>query len=172
MTHRPPSIRSRAVTGEREITGRHVLITLLAFFGLVVLVNVAMVRAAISTFGGLDTPSSYEAGLQFKAEEARAAAQNARDWTVTASLTPSGNNHVLAVDVHDVLGSAVAGIAVNARLMHPVDERRDLAIALGEIGPGRFRGTAAVPAGVWRLELIIGRDGAQLFRSENRVMVK
>jgi nitrogen fixation protein FixH len=172
MTRHPPSIRSKAVTGERELTGRHVLIALVAFFGLVILVNVAMVRAAISTFGGLDTPSSYEAGLEFKAEEARAAAQTARDWTVTASLIPSGVERVLSVDVRDARGSAVSAISVNARLMHPVDERHDLAIALREIAPGSFRGGAAVPAGLWRLELTVVRDGVRLFRSENRVMVK
>ena len=54
---------------------------LLGFFGLVIVVNLVMVRAAISTFGGVDTPSSYQAGLAFKAEEAAAAAQNARGWT-------------------------------------------------------------------------------------------
>jgi nitrogen fixation protein FixH len=172
MTRHPPSIRSKSATGEREITGRHVLIMLVAFFGLVVLVNVAMVRAAISTFGGLDTPSSYEAGLQYKAEEARAAAQNARDWTVAASLTPSGKQHILAVDVHDARGAAIGSIGVSARFMHPVDERRDVTMALSETGPGRFSGAAVVPAGAWRLELIIERDGTRLFRSENRVMVK
>ena len=59
---------------------------LVAFFGLVMVVNVVMVKAAISTFGGVDTQSSYQAGLAFKAEEAAAAAQNARDWPVDATL--------------------------------------------------------------------------------------
>ena len=68
----------------RPITGRMVLAALVAFFGFVMLVNIVMVRAAITTFGGVDTPSSYQAGLAFKAEEAEAAAQAARNWTVEA----------------------------------------------------------------------------------------
>ena len=88
------------------------------------------------------------------------------------AFRPSGEDRVLTVDVHDAGGSAVSAISVNARFMHPVDERRDLAIALGETAPGSFRGAAPVPAGVWRLELTVEREGVQLFRSENRVMVK
>jgi nitrogen fixation protein FixH len=172
MTGRPPSIRSRAAAGERELTGRHVLIMLIAFFGLVTLVNIAMIGAAISTFGGVDIPSSYEAGLQFKSEEARAAAQDARHWTVTAHVSPSGEEQVLTVDVRDAVGSAVGGIAVNARLVHAIDQRRDVPIALSETGPGAFRGFAAAPAGLWRLDLAVERDGEQLFRSENRVVIR
>jgi nitrogen fixation protein FixH len=43
-----------------------VLAMLIGFFGLVIAVNLVMVRAALSTFGGVDTPSSYQAGLHFR----------------------------------------------------------------------------------------------------------
>ena len=77
MNLRSPEHRLRAGAG-RPLTGRAVLAMLLGFFGLVIAVNLVMVRAAISTFGGVDTPSSYQAGLAFKAEEAAVAAQDAR----------------------------------------------------------------------------------------------
>lgn len=43
-------------TGERQLTGRMVLAMLVGFFGLVMVVNIFMIRAAVSTFGGVDTP--------------------------------------------------------------------------------------------------------------------
>ena len=88
MNLRIPAVGSANDNG-RPLTGRMVLVLLLAFFGLVTVVNVFMIRAAISTFGGVDTPSSYEAGLNYKAEESVAAAQSARHWDVSASLVPS-----------------------------------------------------------------------------------
>ena len=45
-----------APRGQKPLTGRSVLFMLIAFFGLVIAVNIVMVRAAISTFGGVDTP--------------------------------------------------------------------------------------------------------------------
>src|ERR1700690_1116795 len=52
----------------RILTGRHVLLWLVAFFGIVFAVNGGLVQAAISTFGGVETASSYKAGLQFEQE--------------------------------------------------------------------------------------------------------
>jgi nitrogen fixation protein FixH len=155
----------------RELTGRKVLAMLLVFFGLVMVVNVVMVKAAISTFGGVDTRSSYEAGRQFEGEVAKVAAQNARDWRVDESLAPSGDAQVLSVDLHDAKGAPVTGVAVEAKLAHPVDERNDVTVALAEIDAGTFRGRAVVPAGVWEIELLVVRGDEQLFRSKNRVIV-
>ena len=46
------------VPGERRFTGRMALVLLIGFFGFVTVVNIVMIGAAISTFGGVDTPSS------------------------------------------------------------------------------------------------------------------
>ena len=155
----------------KELTGRKVLALLVAFFGVVMLVNFAMMKAAISTFGGVDTKSSYEAGRVFEGEVAKAAAQAARDWQVSEHLTPSGKDQILSIDLHDATGAPVTGVDVTAKLAHPIDERNDVAFSLAETGPGLYRGQAAVAAGVWEIELLVVRGDEQLFRSKNRVIV-
>jgi len=155
----------------KPLTGRSVLIMLVAFFGVVIAVNIVMVRAAISTFGGVDTPSSYEAGLVFTAEEAAASAQDARGWKVTARLDPSASGVAATIDVRDSAGKAVTGVDVVARLAHPIDERRDVALAIADLGGGTYRGTGAAESGQWILDLDITRGAEHLFRSQNRVLI-
>ena len=58
----------------RELTGRAVLFWLLGFFAVTIGVNAVMVRVATKTFGGVETESSYKAGLVFK-QDIEAAAQ-------------------------------------------------------------------------------------------------
>ena len=53
-------------------------------------VNAVLVRAAISTFGGVETASSYKAGLQFEHEVAVAERQDALHWQVDGKLTRNG----------------------------------------------------------------------------------
>ncbi len=168
MTLRVPSIRFAPA---KELTGRRVLAMLIAFFGVIIVVNVFMMKAAISTFGGVDTKSSYEAGRMFEGEVAKAEAQAARDWQVNAHLTASGNEQVLSVDLHDASGAPVTGVDVEATLAHPVDERNDVTVKLAEIDAGTYRGQAIVPLGVWELNLLVVRGDQQLFRSKNRVIV-
>ena len=68
------------------ITGRMVLLYFVAFFGIIFAMNFYMVRVAISSFSGVETESAYKAGLSFKNDVAAAHAQDARHWTVEASL--------------------------------------------------------------------------------------
>lgn len=164
MTHssRPP----------REVTGRAVLFWLLGFFGFVVAVNAVMIRAATSTFGGVETQSSYRAGQMFESEVARAARQAALGWRVDGSLVAQGKLGVLDVTVRDAGGKPVTGLTAEARLAHPVDERLDHTMKLGRTGAGQFRGEAAIAPGQWELIVDLYRDGERVFRSRNRVTVK
>ena len=169
MNLRLPSV---SPSGEWRVTGRAVLITLVAFFGLILVANVALVDFAISTFGGVDTPSSYKAGLQFKDEEAAAAAQKALGWTVDGRVTSTGDERTLAVDVVDKSGQPVTGLDVVAHLGHPVDSRRDVEFKLYSTGHGHYVGEAAAPVGQWRLDLDLYQDGNRVYRSRNRISVQ
>jgi nitrogen fixation protein FixH len=156
----------------KEVTGRTVLVWLVAFFGIVALVNVVMIRAAVSTFGGLETESSYQAGLAFARETADARAQNALHWRVDARLSPLRDGATdVAIDARDAEGRPLDGLAATARLVHPADQRDDRVMALRQTGPGVFRGVTPAAAGQWDLVIELARDDQRVFRSRNRVLL-
>lgn len=157
----------------RELTGRMVLVYLLAFFGVVFAVNFFMAHEAISTFGGVATESSYQAGLAFKAQEDAAHAQDARHWQVGGQITRAADGKVsLAINVADQAGAAPAHLVATARLVHPTDAQFDRSITLAEVSPGRFAGTTEAKDGQWDLVLELAKGSDRLFRSKNRVVLR
>ncbi len=157
----------------RELTGRAVLLWLLAFFGVVFAVNGIMVKAATSTFGGLETQSSYKAGLMFEQEAARARAQDEQHWQVSGHVSRDRvGDAVLDVEVRDANGKAVSGIIAEARLAHPADERLDHDIDLHWIGGGAFHGIVQAQAGRWDLIVDLLRGGERVFRSRSQVVLR
>eukprot|EP01031_Cornospumella_fuschlensis_P009420 gene9420-11568_t len=156
----------------RPLTGRHVLVMILSFFGIIIGVNIVMARFAVTTFGGLETASSYKAGLAFKGEEIAAAAQSARDWTVSVAVTSLGENaRTFTMQAQDASGAPLTGYAASARIVHPTDARQDMTLALSDLGGGRYRGEAAVHPGQWDLVVDLAQGDARLFRSKNRIII-
>ena len=82
-----------ATKSPRPITGRMVLFCLIAFFAIVALANGLLVRFALTTFGGLETASSYQAGFAFEREAAAARAQDERHWQVQGRVLPPQAEH-------------------------------------------------------------------------------
>jgi nitrogen fixation protein FixH len=157
----------------REVTGRAVLVWLVAFFGVVFIVNGVMIKAATSTFGGVETSSSYKAGQMFEREAARAERQDERHWRVAGRLARDKAGQVLLdLGARDETGAPLAGLTARARLAHPADERLDHEVMLARIGAGEFRGEADVPAGQWELIIDLYREDERVFRSRSRVTLK
>jgi nitrogen fixation protein FixH len=48
-----------------QITGRHVAFGMVAFFTVIVVVDLIMIRLALTTFSGLETSDSYRKGLAY-----------------------------------------------------------------------------------------------------------
>lgn len=154
----------------RELTGFGVLMWLVGFFAVIFAINGFMADAAISTFAGLDTPSSYKAGKMFEHEVAVAHAQAERHWHVTGRLVHvAPDNARLSVTVRDDNGLPPAGIVMTAQLEHPADAKRDRTIPMRETAPGEFSGTAQADPGLWDLDINVSRNGERLFRSRNRL---
>ena len=156
----------------RPLTGRTVLFCLLGFFGVVTLANAIMIRAAVSTFGGVETSSSYQAGLAFARNAAAARAQDERHWQVKASVRPSGDAIVVEIDARDAAGRPLTGLEATVTLHHPTDRRADQTVTVSEDAAGRFRGTATTFAGQRDLLIELSRGGERLFRSQNRVVLQ
>ncbi len=157
----------------RELTGMHVLLCLLGFFGVVFAVNAVLVKAAISTFGGVETSSSYKAGLMFEQEVARAGQQDELRWQVGGNIARNkAGEAVLDISARDAQGAPLAGIAAQARLAHPADERLDHVITLDRTNTGLFHGEAQAQPGQWELIVDLYRDDTRVFRSRSRVTLR
>jgi nitrogen fixation protein FixH len=156
-----------------EMTGFKVLVWLLAFFGVVFAVNGVMVKAAISTFGGVETVSSYQAGLRFEGEVAKAEKQDALRWQVVGTLKRDAKGEAaLDVTARDAQGAPLAGLTADARLAHPADERLDHVIPIQPVGAGTFRGVSAAQPGQWDLIIDLYRGDKRVFRSLSRVTLR
>jgi nitrogen fixation protein FixH len=175
--HDNPMARSKVMimtccggAGGREITGRKVFLCLVAFFAIVTGVNAVMMFAAITTFGGVETSSSYQAGLAFSREASSVEAQERLGWQVNVR-TPAAAGTTTAVEIvaRDRADAPLGNLQIDGRLSHPMDKRADRVLAWREIGPGLFRAEVEHAAGQWDLVVELSQDGSPRFRSRNRL---
>ena len=155
----------------RPVTGRIVLACLVGFFAVVAGANAVLIGAAVSTFGGLETSSSYQAGLAFARESAAAHAQDELRWQVNANVQPAPGKTLIEIDARDSGGRPLSGLQATARLSHPNDKRSDQDVNLSENAAGKFRGSAGSVVGQWDVIIELSRGGERMFRSRNRVVL-
>lgn len=157
----------------KPLTGTKVFLMLVAFFGVVIGVNVTMMKLAIATLPGTDVDSPYAAGLTYEREISAAHDQAARKWQVNAHIERRGDGGaVLQVEARDASGRPMTGLKFGGRLERPTDKRADLAVELTESGIGIYRGdAAAVAPGQWDLVIEGDARGERVFLSRNRVIL-
>ncbi|MGQ3675848.1 FixH family protein [Xanthobacter sp. TB0139] len=161
---------STDVHSGKQISGRMVLAGILFFFMIVVAVNIVMAHYAISTFAGVETPSSYKAGLEFTAEREAAARQNNRHWQVEVDLeTLSSGLREVTVNAKDAAGKPLTGLVAEGRLAHPTDARKDVRLDLEPLGNGRYRADVTANPGQWVLVIDFTKGDERMFRSRNRI---
>jgi nitrogen fixation protein FixH len=159
---------------EAALTGRAVLVCMLAFFGVIIGVNLLLMKLAIDTMPGLEVDSSYRAGNVYNAEIAAARSQSARQWRVAGHLERGADGRIFVeVEARDPGGAPRTGLAFSAHLERPTDKRADREVALLEQGLGTYRGeTESLAPGQWDLVLEADRGSARLFLSKNRVELR
>lgn len=159
----------QAVSG-RRLTGRGVLLWLLAFFGVIFAVNGAFIYYAVSTFPGLEVESSYKAGQEFENEVLAGKAQAERAWTVDAAVRPAGNDASVEIHFRDKAGADLHGLDVRVRLIHAVDPDHDHSANLPEVASGTYRAVLPnVKDGMWSLTIEAYKGTERLFLSRNQL---
>ncbi len=164
---------NRSNVSPKPLTGRTVLLTLIAFFGVVFGVNFTMMKLAIDTLPGTEVDSAYSASLGYEKEIAAAREQNTRNWRVDAHVQrgPDGGA-TLQVEARDNGGAPISGLKFQGRLERPTDRRADRPVELAEVGLGIYRGKAPlVAAGQWDLVLEGDAAGQRMFLSKNRLLL-
>lgn len=144
---------------KKKITGFHVTLMFVAFFGVIAAVNFLMAGLAISSFGGTVVDNSYVASQKYNQwlEESRREA--AHGWTVSR---PARAGDRLQIAVQDSQGAALNNAGVAAVAEHPVGRTDSLKLDFTETAPGQYVSNQPLPAGRWKLRISITEGGRDL----------
>lgn len=152
----------------REFTGYHMLALILAFFGVIIAVNLTMATLARTSWTGLVVQNTYVASQQFnrKAEEGRA--QAALHWRGRLTLA----NGIIRYDLADAAGKVVLPLAVKVAFRHPAYDAQDRVIDLARQPDGSFSARQDISDGVWIVEVDADTGRERPYRQVQRVFVR
>ena len=145
----------------KPITGWHMLAMMVAFFGVVIAVNITMARLAISSFGGTVVENSYVASQHFNGWLEDARASDALGWQVVPVLRADGRVAISVTGAPDPLT-----LAASAR--HPLGRLPDQQLTLTRTAAGEYRSVEQLPVDRWLIRLDVA-SGADHWRSESEV---
>ena len=155
----------------QELTGRHVLAWLGAFFGAMFVANITMIYFALHTLHGSELENPYDASQAFNRRIAEARAQDKRGWKADVMTRAEGSGERVMVEFRDRQGAPISDLAVTARFEHPFDAAKDCQTTLASDGVN-YEGVASpVEPGRWTLVIEASRGAERLFRSENKLAV-
>lgn len=156
---------------ENGIEGRHVLMGLIVFFGVMLFANTILVYYAVGTFSGGDRHDPYRSGLRYNETIEADKRQAALGWE--AALAYDDVKGRLTLRVVDETEQPVAGLALDARLSRPATDKEDRAVDFREVEPGVYAADVALAPGGWVFSLsssgTAGND--PIFRLKQRLFV-
>jgi nitrogen fixation protein FixH len=142
----------------RKFTGWHMFAILIAFFGVVVSVNMVMATAAMRTFGGTVVDNSYVASQHFNAWLAEGRAQERLGWTTRLGVDEG--RHVTVV--LSERGAPLVGAEIEAVARHPLGRAPDVPLRFQAGAAGAYVSREALPAGRWLVHVAVRRAGRDL----------
>jgi nitrogen fixation protein FixH len=132
----------------KRFTGWHMTAIMIAFFGVIVAVNLTMATFATRTFGGKVVENSYVASQKYNGWLAAARQQEKLGWAHQVALDPARR---VTVDL------SIAGAQVEASARHPLGREAEVKLTFAGSG-GRYRSVEALPAGRWIVHLTVSKD--------------
>ena len=149
----------------RTLTGYHVAAMIVAFFAVIVAVNLTMAWFASNSWSGLVVKNSYVASQQYNEKIAAASLQKAKGWRLNFGY---GDN-MLSFWLSDGEGQPVLIKNIAARIGRPAFESADETLILSHMGKGHYRADIELTQGVWGYQL--DGEGSEPYHSEGRFIV-
>jgi nitrogen fixation protein FixH len=156
----------------KGLEGRHVLMGLIVFFGVMFVANGLLVYYALGTFSGGDRPDPYRSGLNYNETIAAADRQAALGWQTDVAYDAPAKRLTLRYSDHG--GSPVSGLNLAATLSRPATDREDQTLTFHEFSEGVYVSDVALEPGGWVLSVLSSTDegGEPLHRLKRRLFVK
>jgi len=155
----------------KGIDGRHVLLGLIVFFGVMLLANSLLVYYALDTFSGGDRPDPYRSGLNYNETIAEAERQDALGWETDVAYEVARGR--LTLRFRDEADAPVAGLKLGGTVSRPASDREDKAVSFREIGQGVYVADIDLAPGNWviALESQSLKKGYPIYRLKRRLNV-
>lgn len=149
----------------RQLTGRHVLMICVAFFGVIIAVNLLLAVKAVSTFPGLEVENSYVASQTFDADRT---AQQALGWDLAQAYDPDRGE--LRLTFTDAQGFAAPVRDLTVLVGRPTDAADDQYPAFANVS-GSFVAPVTLAPGKWMLHVQARAADGTLFRQRLDLVV-
>lgn len=143
------SARDGSDAGGGKFTGYHMLAIMVAFFGTIVAVNVALAWFANSSWTGLVVANSYVASQKFDDKTAELQALAKLGIAARIAFTDGAP----AVELTGKSGKPETGATVELAVGRIADARQDAVLALVEGDAGNYRAATRIDPGLWVGEL-------------------
>ena len=161
-------------THSGKLTGKHVLVMLLVFFGVVFAVNGYFISSAVKSFPGQVEDKSYLQGLKFNQTLEARRKQSQLGWMAQIGVEASGIGPRSLVSVYtNSEGAAVTGLEVIAELVRHDDrhislvrrmQKKDIGeywLDVSDLGPGR-----------WTVRTVASNDAGDSFEAFKTVTLQ
>jgi nitrogen fixation protein FixH len=150
------------------LTGLHMIAMFVAFFAVVIGVNLVMARAAVVNWTGLVVKNSYVASQEFNDKIKAHDVIAARGWRESAAAA----NGALVWAIVDAEGKPVQARKLTIKFTRPIGEKDDATVIAGPNAAGLFDPVPFPAAGRWVATIRAEIDGVEDFESIHRFDVR
>lgn len=128
-----------------EFTGKHMLLLAVAFFGVIIAVNITMAVLSATSWTGLVVSNSYVASQEFEDKRIAHEKQQAAGWQSSFTYAPG----LARLMVKDGAGNPVDLGPVSLLINRPVGGHDDEKLTLSRSPDGGYAATVTLAEGVW-----------------------
>lgn len=152
----------------REFTGWHMLAIMVAFFSVIIAVNLTMAFMARSSWTGLVAENTHIASRKFNAKAAEGRAQAALGWTSEFAVDEGKVRYRLT----DKGGNVVAAKRATASFRRPAHEAEDQDVVLTRQADGWLVSPVELRDGIWNVEISTEVGLAHPYRDLRRLTLR
>lgn len=157
----------------KRFTGKKLLMTLLAFFGVVFAVNGFFIYMALSTFTG-EKEHAYLEGLHFNETLNARAKQSALGWDMTLGFTrgPAGDA-LFTAELVDANKKPVIGAKMSGTIGRATQSKDDKVLEFNETSPGVYEAhVETLERGKWLFAATAIVVGKPEFEAETALSIR
>jgi len=148
-----------------QLTGYHVAAMFIAFFGVIIAVNLTMAWFASSSWTGLVVKNSYVASQHYNEKIEAARSQKAMGWRTEFGYS----NNLLKLSITDRNNQPIIFDRLTVAIGTPVAENKDSKLVLERDNLGFYQTKIELAEGLWAYQLVA--EGEKPYQFEGRFFV-